>query len=353
MRGERESQGSFLCVVSLESKVPRRHPLRRIKSVADEVLASMSDAFDQLYSHTGRPSVPPERLLKASLLMALYSIPSERMLCEQIDYNLLFRWFLDLDIDDTVFDASTFSKNRERLMKHDTAGEFLQRIVEFARAKKLLSDEHFSVDGTLIEAWASMKSFRPKDDDDDHDSNGWANFKGQKRRNDTHESKTDPEAKLIRKGRGQEAKLCFMGHALMDNRNGLVVGVAVTEANGRAEREAALALLDATATQTKRTLGADKGYDTRDFVSACEERGVVPHIASKARYSAMPHHITQTDGYAMSQNVRRRIEGIFGWMKVVACFRRTRFKGRRRTQLAAELNAAAYNLLRIANLQPA
>ena len=313
MRGQRDSQGSLFSYVSLESRVPKRHPLRAVKALADEVLESMSTSLGALYSHTGRPSIPPERLLKASILQALYSIPSDVQLCEQVDYNLLYRWFLDMGIDDAVFNPSSFSKNRERLLSQDVAGEFLQRVVDLARSKKLLSDEHFSVDGTLIEAWASMKSFRPKDDDDDQDSNGWADFKGTKRSNKTHESKTDPEAKLLRKGRGREAKLCFMGHALMDNRHGLLVDLSVTEANGRAEREAATEMLNRLAAGS--TLGADRGYDTKDFVSACKARGLKPHIARKTKHSAVPDDIAASEGYAVSQVVRRRVESIFGWLK--------------------------------------
>ena len=331
--------------------MPKRHPLRAIKALADEVLESMSESLSELYSHTGRPSIPPERLLKASILQALFSVPSDVQLCEQVDYNLLYRWFLDMGIDDAVFNASSFSKNRERLLSEDVAGAFLRRVVELARAKGLLSDEHFSVDGTLIEAWASMKSFRPKDDDDDQDSNGWADFKGEKRSNHTHESKTDPEAKLLRKGRGREAKLCFIGHALMDNRHGLIVDMAVTEANGRAERDAAASMLDALGSGS--TLGADRGYDTKDFIAACEAHGVTPHVARKSRYSAVPQVISESEGYAISQVVRRRVESVFGWLKTTGGLRRTRFKGRRRTEMAALFAGTAYNLLRIAKLQSA
>lgn len=340
----------MLAMVSIADLVPRDHPLRTIKELADSALAKLSPTFDEMYAADGRPSVPPERLLKAMLLMALFTVRSERLLCEQLRYNLLFRWFLDLDMVDPTFDHSTFSKNRERLLDHEVAAAFLVAIIDDARERKLLSDEHFSVDGTLIEAWASMKSFRPKDDDDS-DSNGWSDFKGTKRKNDTHESKTDPEAKLMRKGAGKEAKLSYGAHALMDNRHGVVVDFAVTEANGTCERDAAGRMLGERSGR-RRTLGADKGYDTRAFVALCRALNVTPHVAQNTagRRSAIDGRTTRHPGYEISQRVRRMIEEVFGWMKTIGGFRRTRFKGRRRTEFAGTMVVAAYNLLRIAKL---
>jgi len=354
----------MLCLMSPESVVPAKHPLRQMKPLADEALATLSGTFDAMYSATGRPSIPPERLLKATLLMALYTVRSERLFCEQLDYNLLFRWFLDMDMTEPSFDHSTFSRNRQRLLDHDVAKEFFGVIVQQARTEGLMSDEHFTVDGTLIDAWASLKSFRPKDEkpgkDDDgkgppgNPGNRWVNFHGEKRSNETHESKTDPEAKLMRKGPGKEAKLSYSAHALMENRYGLLVDFRVEEANGYAERQAALAMLDETFPRhTPITLGADKGYDTRDFVDACRERNVVPHVAQNAyvrRRSAIDGRTTRHPGYAISQRLRKRVEEIFGWAKTTGNFRRTRFRGKERTQLAAYFVGAAYNLLRVARL---
>lgn len=305
-----------------------------------------------MYASSGRPSVPPERLLKSLLLIALHSVRSERQFCEQLEYNLLFRWFLDMDALEEAFDASTFSRNRQRLMEHEVAGGFFAAIRE--QAKDLMSAEHFSVDGTLIEAWASIKSFAPKDDDD-HDNNGWGDFRGHKRSNDTHRSRTDPEAKLMRKGRGREAKLSFAGHALMENRNGLLVDLIVTEANGTAERETALSMLREHAPDGA-TVGADKGYDTRDFVRRCRDARMRPHVAqhrNDRRNSAIDRRTTRHAGYALSQTIRMRIEAIFGWAKSIGGLRRTRLRGRLRTQLAAHIIGAAYNLLRIAKLRRA
>lgn len=340
----------MLCLISPESRVPREHPLRDIKKLADAALRELSPIFDAMYAEIGRPSVPPERLLKSMLLIALYSIRSERQYCEQLEYNLLFRWFLDMDMIEEAFDASTFSRNRERLMEHEVAAMFFATVRE--QASDLMSREHFSTDGTLLQAWASLKSFRPKDSDDD-DNNGWGGFRGQPRSNDTHESKTDPEAKLARKGHGQEAKLCFAGHALMDNRNGLLVDLQVREANGSAERETALSMLQEHASEGA-TVGADRGFDTRDFVRRCRQAGVTPHVAqfeNARRSSAIDGRTTRHAGYSMSQRIRKRIEQVFGWIKTVGGMRRTRFRGRRRTQLAAYFVGAAYNLLRIAKLR--
>jgi len=361
MRGTDTKQSSMLALMSPESMVPGKHPLRRIKQLADEVLTKQSSTFDAMYSAIGRPSIPPERLLKSIVLMALYSVRSERLLCEQLGYNLLFRWFLDMDMIEPAPDHSTFSRNRERLLEHDVAREFFTKVVELARSENLMSDEHFTVDGTLIEAMASLKSFRRKDerDDDKKDppddpGNRWVDFHGEKRSNETHESKTDPEAKLMRKGMGKEAKLSYSGHALMENRHGLLVDFRIAEANGRAEREVALQMLDDSLSQdTPLTLGADKGYDTRDFVAGCRERNVTPHVAQNKharRRSAVDGRTTRHSGYAISQRIRKRVEEIFGWAKTVAGFRRTRFRGSARTQLAAYFVGAAYNLMRIAKL---
>lgn len=362
MRGSDTKQSSMLALMSPESVVPSKHPLRQVKQLADGVLARLSPTFDRMYSAVGRPSIPPERLLKATVLMALYSVRSERLLCEQLGYNLLFRWFLDMDMIEPAPDHSTFSRNRERLLGHDVAGEFFRGVVELARRERLMSDEHFTVDGTLIEAMASLKSFRPKGEDKDDGGgpgdpgNRWVDFHGEKRSNETHESKTDPEAKLMRKGQGKEAKLSFSAHALMENRNGLLVDFRVGEANGRAEREIALQMIDeALPGDGPITLGADKGYDTQDFVASCRARHVVPHVAQNQharRRSAVDGRTTRHAGYAVSQRIRKRVEEIFGWAKTTANFRRTRFRGRLRTQLAAYFVGAAYNLLRIAKLAP-
>lgn len=362
MRGTDTKQGSMLCLVSPETRVRPEHPLRRIKKLADEALSELSDIFDAMYSDQGRPSIPPERLLKSMLLMALYTVRSERLFCEQLEYNLLYRWFLDMDMIEPSFDASTFSKNRQRLLDHDVAGAFFGRVVKQARRAHLLSTEHFTVDGTLIEAWASLKSFKPKDgsgDDEppgDDPGNPTVNFHGQKRGNATHASTTDPEAQLARKGNGKEAKLCHSGHALMENRHGLLVDIRVAEASGSAERRVALEMVDDTlAGEHRITLGADRGYHSRDFVKQCRERNITPHIADKKRGSALDARTTRMPGYRISERIRKRVEEIFGWAKTIGGLRQTRFKGRARTQLAAYMVGAAYNLLRIAKLlaQPA
>jgi len=340
----------MLCLVSPEERVPKDHPLRELRRLADVALATMSDGFDAIYAEAGRPSVPPERLLKASLLIALHSIRSERQFCEQLEYNLLFRWFLDMDMLEPAFDPTTFTKNRQRLMDADIAAEFFAAVRN--QASDLMSREHFSVDGTLLEAWASMKSFRPKDEDGG-DNNGWADFRGHKRRNDTHESKTDPEARLFRKSRGHEARLCFAGHALVENRHGLLVDLRVSNATGFAERRTALEMLEEHLRHGN-TLGADRGYDTRGFVASCRERGVTPHVAQHRharRRSAIDGRTTRHVGYRISQTIRMRIEQVFGWLKTVGGLRRTRFRGRRKTQFAAYLAGAAYNLLRVSRLR--
>jgi transposase len=338
----------MLCLMSLESVVPADHPLRGIKSLSEAALRQLSPVFDAMYAQMGRPSVPPERLLKGLLLIALHSIRSERQFCEQLQYNLLFRWFLDMDMLEQAFDASTFSRNRERLLQHEVAAEFFAAVR--AQAAGLMSREHFRVDGTLLEAWASIKSFREKDTDDG-DHNGWGDFRGEQRSNDTHESKTDPEAKLMRKGKGREAKLCFAAHALMDNRNGFLVDLRVSEANGYCERETALEMLAAHA-NGRVTVGADRGYDTADFVAGCRRQGVTPHVAmnDSRRRSAIDGRTSRHVGYRISQTLRMRIEQIFGWVKSIGGLRRSRFRGKRRTQLAAHMVGAAYNLLRLSKL---
>lgn len=359
MRGYNNPQLSMLCLVSAEERIAGDHPLRAVKSMADAALSEMSPVFDAMYAQGGRPSVPPERLLKAMLLIALHSIRSERMFCEQLEYNLLYRWFLDMDMTERGFDPTTFSHNRQRLMDHDVAALFLSTVVEQARGEGLMSAQHFSVDGTLIEAWASMKSFRPKCQQDG-DNNGWGDFRGKSRKNDTHESKTDPEARLMRKGRGREAKLSFGGHALMENRNGLLLDLRVAQANGRAEREIAVEMLEQQgigADGPRATLGADRGYDTAQFVQACRSRHVTPHVVQHrtGRRSAIDARTTRHRGYAVSLRIRMRIEQIFGWLKAVGGLRRTRHRGEAKTQFTAHVVGAAYNLLRMAKLlsQPA
>jgi transposase len=355
MRGRDTKQATMFSFVSPENRVPQDHPLRPIKAMADEVLASMSRTFSRMYSKVGRPSIPPERLLKAQVLMALYTVRSDRMFCEQLDYNLLFRWFLDMNMDDPAFDHSTFTKNRDRLLEHDVAGQFFAAVVDQAQGLGLLSSDHFSVDGTLIEAWASLKSFRPKDEKPedreppDDPGNPTVNFHGEKRGNETHASTTDPDARLARKGNGKEAKLCYSAHALMENRNGLLVDLRVDHATGTAERESALAML-AEIVPAGATVAGDKGYNHRAFVEGCREIRVTPHVAEKQKHSAIDARTTRHAGYRVSMVIRKRIEEIFGWAKTIGGFRRTRFRGIARTQQAGYFVGAAYNLLRIANL---
>lgn len=351
MRGQHSNQSSMICLVSPETSVPADHPIRALKLIADTALASLSPVFDEMYAAGGRPSVPPERLLKGQLLMALYTIRSERQLCEQLQYNLLFRWVVDMDLLEPAFDASTYSRNRDRLMSHEVAAAFFMAVRD--RGQDLMSREHFSVDGTLLEACASLKSFRPKGEDDEHDNNGWGDFRGQTRSNDTHASKTDPEARLMRKGNGQPAKLSFMGHALVENRHGLLVDLRVSAATGYAEREVAITMADEHLQIERSTLGADRGYDTRDFVDNCRNIGVTPHVAQNdsRRRSAIDQRTTRHVGYAISQRIRMRIEQVFGWGKTIGGLRRSRYRGEKRTQFATYLVGTAYNLLRIANLR--
>src|SRR6202171_1208075 len=343
MRGRDRPQTTMLTLVNPEKRVPANHPIRLIKALAEVALKEFSPLFAQMYSEVGRPSIPPERLLKASLLMALYTVRSERMFCEQLDYNLLFRWFLDLDVAEPSFDHSTFSRNRARLLEHDVAREFFTRVVAQARSLQLLSDEHFTVDGTLVEAWASLKSFKRKDREPsqppDDPGNPTVNFHGERRSNATHQSTTDPEAKVAKKGAGKEAKLCYSANALMENRNGLLIEFAVEPADGYAERKSARAMLETALPGSRRiTLGADKGYDTAEFVASCRALKVTPHIArneGRAGGSALDRRTTRHVGYAVSQRVRKRVEEIFGWMKTVGGLRRTRYRGLDRTQLGA------------------
>ena len=364
MRGETTNQTVMLLAVTPDQLVPPGHPIRQITSLVERALAALSPTFAAMYAPTGRPSIPPEHLLKGSLLIALYSIRSERQFCERLQYDLLFKWFLDLNITDPAFDASTFSKNRERLMQHDVAAAFFDAVLAEAARHGLLSDEHFTVDGTLLESWASMKSFRPKDGPMDGDGapppaaggrNPEVDFHGQKRSNATHASTTDPDARLARKGKGKEAKLCLAGPVLMENRNGLAVDVLVTHATGTAERVAARAMLDRRPDPSPRaTLGADKGYDTQDVVAQCRDRHVTPHVAqnTKGRRSAIDRRTTRHSGYAISQRIRKRVEEIFGWTKTVGGGRKLRYVGLVRNQYWAELTTAAYNLVRMVKLVP-
>jgi transposase len=345
---------------SPESRVPADHPLRTIKAHADAVLRSMNADFERLYSSTGRPSIPPERLLKASLLIALYTVRSDRMFCEMLDYNILFRWFLDMSLEDRGLDQSAFSRLRTRLVKEDTARRFFDAVVREAQARQLLSDEHFTVDGTLIEAWASTaKSVHPKDGPPDgggRDEQGMVDFRGTKRSNATHESKTDPDAKLARKGQGQETKLAFGAHALMENRHGLCVDISINPATEK-ETEAAKALLKRQRRKRRKphTLGADKGYHHRDFVEHLRGKGIAPHIAQiKNRHmpGLLDGRTTRHESYQISQRKRKRIEEIFGWMKAYGGLRRPMMRGLQRVQLHTYLVAAAYNLLRMSRLCP-
>jgi transposase len=358
VRGDSEGQGWMLLAITPDQKVPQDHPIRAIKSIVDRALASLSPLFNRMYSKRGRPSIPPEHLLKASLLIALYSVRSERQFCERLEYDLLFKWFLDQNIDTPAFDASTFSKNRKRLLDNDVARQFFAAVLEEARQRELLSEEHFTVDGTLLEAWASMKSVQPKDDEGGPPPNGFKNpdvdFRGEKRSNQTHASRTDPEALLARKGLGKETRLCFTGHVLMENRNGLVVDIDLSQATGRAEREAALRMLDRLERKKRRlTLGADKGYDTRDFVAELRQRKVTPHVSQNqsGRRSAIDGRTTSHGGYKVSQKIRKRVEEIFGWVKTVGGGRKLRYIGLEANQLWAGLTATAYNLVRIVRIE--
>ena len=354
MRGSDERSEGLFSYVSCEARVPGNHPLRPIRAIVDEALEVMSPAFEGLYSKIGRPSIPPEKLLRALLLQAFYSVRSERQLMEQLDYNLLFRWFVGLSMDAPVWDVTVFTKNRERLLAGDVAAKFLATVLEQPRVRALLSDEHFSVDGTLIEAWASVKSFRPKDGSGEPPGpgrNGDRDFHGEKRSNETHASTSDPEARLYRKGNGQPAKLTFMGHALMENRNALVVDVRLTTATGLAEREAAVAMVEAIPGRHRITVGADKAYDTKDFVADLRQLGAAPHVAqnTRNRRSAIDGRTTRHPGYPISLRIRKRIEEVFAWIKG-AGLRKTRHRGTARVGWMFTLTAAAYNLFRLPKL---
>jgi transposase len=358
MRGTDHQQSSMFSYISAEQRVPKDHPLRMIRAMTDAALGELGAKFDAMYASHGRPSIPPEKLLRALLLQFLYTVRSERLLMEQLDYNFLFRWFVGLSIDDPVWDATTFSKNRERLLKGEVAEGFFTAVVEQARAQGLLSDEHFTVDGTLIEAWAGHKSFKPKDaadakhPNDDDPGNPSVDFHGERRSNDTHQSTTDPEARLARKGAGKEAKLSFAGHVLMDNREGLAVGACVNHATGRAEPEAAIQLMEEIPGEKRVTLGADKGYDRKEFIQELRDHQVTPHIACKAN-SSIDARTTRHPGYAISQTKRKRIEEIFGWLKTVAGLRKTRHRGVARVEWMFTFALAGYNLVRMRNLLPA
>jgi len=363
MRGEDLQQHELFSYGSLEERVPSDHPLGPIRAMVDEALKDMSPRFDAIYGEDGRKSIPPERLLRALLVQLLYSIRSERMLMEQLEYNLLFRWFVGLSANEPVWHPTVFTKNRDRLLDGAVSEEFFSLIVGQARAGKLLSDEHFTVDGTLIEAWAGQKSFqRRKNDDDilnppprDPGNNPTVNWHKQKRKNDTHQSLTDPFARLFKKTRGAEAKLAYMGHVLTENCNGLVVDVRVTQATGTAEREAAAEMLNGKPESRRATLGADRGYDTAGFVKRLREMKVTPHVAQNDshRRSAVDARTTRHEGYAVSQRKRKRVEEVFGWMKTVALQSKTRFRGPDRTGWMFTLAAAAYNLVRMRNLHAA
>lgn len=355
MRGSDCLSGALFSYVDLEQRVPPEHPLRLIRSVVNDTLAAMSADFDALYSPFGRGSIPPERLMRALLLQAFYSIRSERQLIERIEFDLLFRWFVGLGVDDPVWDATTFTKNRDRLLDGEIAGKFLATVLARPRVKQLLSSEHFSADGTLLEAWASPKSFRPKDgsgNPPDVGRNGERDFHGERRTNETHASTTDPDARLFRKGRGKEAKLCFMGHALMENRNGLIVGAVSTRASGHAERLAALHLIEPCTGSNPVTLGADKGFDTRDFVIELRELNVTPQVAQNesGRRSAIDARTTRHPGYDLSQRIRKRLEEAFGWIKTVAGLNKVRHRGLPKVDWQFTLAMAAYNLIRLPKL---
>lgn len=356
MRGGFEDQGSLFSYVDPEERIPPKHPLRKIRPVVREVLASLNGDFDAAYSHEGRPSIPPEMLLSALLLRPLFGIRSERQLMEQLTYNLLYRWFVGLSPDDPVWVAESFGKNRERLETHDLLRKFMTGLLRHREVTPLLSSEHFSVDGTLVEAWASQKSFRRKDGSD-ADGDG-SDFRGRSRKNDTHESTTDPDARLYRKARGQEARLCYLAHALIENRHGLVVDGSVTHATGTAEREAAEAMASARRARSGKriTLGADKGYDTKDHVAALRKAGITPHVAQNAgtekrpRRSAIDGRTTRHEGYGMSQTRRKMIECPFGWGKQHGTMRKTKHRGLASVSGEFLLNMIGYNLMRLTKL---
>ena len=357
MRGADITQESLFSTVHLEHFVPVTHPLRKIRPLFNEALKRIDGLLDGIYSEIGKESIPPERLLRAQLLQVLYSIRSERQLVEQTRYNLLYRWFVGLSIDDEVWDHSTFSKNRDRLLDHGIVGSLFEEVVELARKQDLISEEHFSVDGTLIQAWASQKSFRPKDEDEPPTTGGrneCRDFRGERRLNDTHESRTDPEAKSYKKSNGSEVKMSYLGHTLMENRNGMIVKAKVTQASGSAEREAALEMLDALPGKQRRTLGADKGYDTKGFVEDCRGKGVTPHVAMNTERkggSAIDGRTSRHEGYTVSQRIRKRIEEGFGWGKTIGLIRQVKVRGKKRVNGVFLMTFIGWNLTRMKNLE--
>lgn len=351
MRGEKQSQVSVTCLINVETMIPAEHPIRTIKRLLDEVLREMDAHFDEIYAANGRPSIPPERLLLAKVLMALYSIRSERQFCERLQYDLLFRWFLDMNPDEPTFDHSTFSQNQKRLLQHKVADLFFAEVVWLAKNRGWVSDQHFSVDATLIEAWASLKSFKAKQDKRDRDDgNNWPDFRGEKRRNDTHASTTDPEAKLVRKGDGREAKLAFSGHATMENRHGLCVLFEVQSAVG-SDAETAVKQIEELQQRgfTPRTVGGDRGYCSRNFIEGLRRQDVVPHPAPMKDRRLLGVRV-RSKAHQLSQKCRRKIEEIFGWAKTTGCFRKSRYIGIERTHAAAQYVVAACNLVRMARL---
>jgi transposase len=355
MRGRDHQKGHLGGYVDPEAMVPADHPLRQIRPLVNAALARLSPDFDEIYSLTGRPSIPPEQLLRALLLQAFFTVRSERQLMEQLTYNVLFRWFVGLSIEAPVWDATVFTKNRDRLLEGDIAHRFLRAILADPQVKRLLSSEHFSVDGTLIEAWASMKSFRPKDGSGEPPGpgrNGERDFHGERRSNETHASITDPDARLYKKAEGQAAKLCHMGHVLIENRHGLVIEATTTCATGTAERETAVAMIEAIPGQHRITVGGDKAYDTADFVAAMRDLGATPHVTQndKGRRSAIDGRTTRHPGYQVSLRVRKRIEEVFGWMKTIGGQRKTRYRGTPRVGWMFTLSAAAYDLIRLPKL---
>jgi transposase len=359
MRGDDQQTGWMFSYVSPEERVPADHPLRAIRQMTEAIFARLSPRFDRLYSDIGRPSIPPEKLLRALLLQGLYTVRSERLLMEQLRYNLLFRWFVGLGMDDAVWDPTTFTKNRDRLLDGDIAQAFLQEVLALARAARLLSDDHFTVDGTLLEAWASHKSFRRRDtprDPPQDSGNPSVDFRGETRTNDTHQSTTDPDTRLYRKSRASEAKLCYLGHLLTENRHGLIVNALVTPATGTAERDAALAMLSELPDTGRITLGGDKNFDTQGFVRCTRELGVTPHVAqfpeTKSRGSAIDARTTRHPGYALSQQKRKLVEQAFGWMKTIGPMRKLHHRGGRLVHWNFTFAAAAYNLVRLRTLLP-
>ena len=356
MRGQDKQQADMFSYLSPEARVRKDHPLRAIRTMADQALEKMSRRFDRMYAKTGRPSIPPEKLLRAQLIQMLYSVRSERLLMEEIDYSVLFRWFVGMNLDEAVWDVTVFTKNRDRLLDGDVARDFLCEVVNQAREKNLTSDEHFTVDGTLIEAWASLKSFQRKDQKNpptDDPGNPTIDFHGETRCNQTHESTTDPDALLARKGSGKEAKLSYTGNLLVENRNGLIVTTELFQANGTAERDAGLVMLEQLRGEHRVTVGADKGYDTRDFVAECRNLKVTPHVAQNTKRSggsAIDERTTRHAGYGISQKRRKRIEESFGWLKTIALMRKVRHRGIHKVGWVFTFAAAAYNLVRMRNL---